>query len=320
MESNLKPKNNFLKHWQKIFFYCKKKNPQPIEKIPLDPRIRKLFYHQALETVWSYKTEIEKIENETTREFFLLALIDTMGRVANVEKVGGSLRKKKKPDMPVAKLFLGKIKKMVLDLKQTIFNLNASETKKNSDFKNDSDSDKSNKNFDSKTNSKFFEPVVLNDDARTIQLEPESVGGVITSPPYLNKIEYTSVYKLELGLFFGYQETKLRAFVGDNPNIEPIREFAELPLVGQAYFSDLKKVLQNIFPALRPKGICVFNIAGGCLPHGPVQSDEYLEKIAIQVGFDLVTNITARKIWCHSPFRSQKTGQTKDTIVVFKKP
>ncbi|MFH0954755.1 MAG: hypothetical protein V1777_01480 [Candidatus Micrarchaeota archaeon] len=269
--------------------------PEPIEKIPVDPRIRKLFYHSALETVWFYKTQIEQILDEKIRELFLLALIDTTGRVANVVKVGGSLRKQKKPDMPVAKLFLGKITKMAADLKSTKFNLD-----------------------DSKTGF-AKEPAVWNEDCRRIALEPESIGSVITSPPYLNKIEYTSVYKLELGLFFGYQETRLRAFVGDNPNMEPVAEFAELPLIGQAYFLDLKKVLNNLFPAIRPGGVCVFNIAGGCLPHGPVQSDEYLEKIAATEGFELVKNITARKIWCHAD-RSFKTGQTKDAVVVFKKP
>lgn len=263
--------------------------PTALERIPVDPRIRKLFYHEALGTVWFYKNEIEKIEDEKVRELFLLALIDTTGRCANVVKIGGSLRKQKKPDMPVAKLFLGKIKKMILDLEQ-------------------------NKKLPA------IEPTVLEMDCRQLDLEDESVGAIITSPPYLNKIEYTSVYKLELGIFFGYQETKLRAFVGDNPNIDPIVEFAKLPLVAQAYFSDLKKVVENWYRVLKPGGICVVNIAGGCLPHGPVQSDEYLEKMAKDAGFEMIQNIIARKIWCHATTRGNKTGQTKDAVVVFKKP
>ena len=274
------------KELQNEFEKLKQSKPKPVERIPLDPRIRKLFYHKALETIWFFRETIEQIENEKIRNLFLLALVDTTGRVANVVKVGGSLRKQKKPDMPVQKLFFGKIFKMMLDLK--------------------------------KTGMPAIEPTVVQQDARRLSLEPESVGSVVTSPPYLNKIEYTTVYKLELGIFFKEQETKLRAFMGDSVK-EPIAEFAELPLVAQAYFADLEKVLQHLFAALKPDGKAVFNIAGGCFPHGPIQSDEYLEKIAKKNGFSVLYNITARKIWCHEN-RSQKTGQTKDAVVVLQKP
>jgi DNA modification methylase len=296
LASKAKTRNYDLEELQNEFERFKQLKPKPIERVPLDPRIRKLFYHEALETVWFYKNEIERIENEKNREFFLLALIDTTGRVANVIKVGGSLRKQKKPGMPVQKLLMGKIQRMLLDLKK-------SGMQTETGFPQE----------------KFPEPIVLQQDARQLELEPESIGSAITSPPYLNKIEYTTVYKMELGIFFGEQETKLRAFMGDAPK-EPIAEFAELPLIAQAYLADLKKVLQNVFVALKPNGKAVFNIAGGCFPHGPVQSDEYLEKIAKEIGFEIEKNITARKIWCHSEIRSQKTGQTKEAIVVLKKP
>lgn len=285
--SMVKTRNYDLAELKSVFESLHQLKPLPMERIPLDSRIRKLFYHEALETIWFYKQQIEQIENEKTRNFFLLALIDTTGRAANVIKVGGSLRKQKKPGMPVQKLLMGKISKMIADLKM----LRTSE----------------------------IEPEVRTEDARMAHWESGSIGAIITSPPYLNKIEYTTVYKLELGIFFGQQETKLRAFMGDSIK-EPVAELAELPLVAQAYFMDLKRVLQNNFRALQAGGKAVYNIAGGCFPHGPVQSDAYLEKIAKEAGFEVLQNITARKIWCHSELRSQKTGQTKEAIVVLKKP
>ncbi len=285
--SQVKTRNYDLDELKKAFELLCQLKPLPVERIPLDSRIRKLFYHEALETIWFYKQQIEKIENEKTRNLFLLALIDTTGRVANVIKVGGSLRKQKKPGMPVQKLLMGKISRMLSDLKM----LRASE----------------------------IEPEVSTQDARMAHWETDSIGAIITSPPYLNKIEYTTVYKLELGIFFGQQETRLRAFMGDSIK-EPVAELAELPLIAQAYFMDLKRVLQNNFQALQAGGKAVYNIAGGCFPHGPVQSDEYLEKIATEVGFEVLQNITCRKIWCHSETRSQKMGQTKEAIVVLKKP
>ncbi|MBU0635661.1 hypothetical protein KKE06_01415 [Candidatus Micrarchaeota archaeon] len=284
--SKVKTRNYELKEMETALEKIKELKPNPIERIPLDPKMRRLFYHKALETIWYYKEQIEAIEEERIRDFFLLALIDTTGRVANVVKVGGSLRKQKKPNMPVQKLFLGKIKKMLLDLKKT---------KKSS-----------------------IEPTVQTRDARLMEVEPNSIGSVITSPPYLNKIEYTTVYKLELGMFFGEQETKLRAFMGDVPK-EANAEFAELPLIGQAYFADLKKVLESLYTALKPGGKAVFNIAGGCFPHGPIQSNEYLEKIAQKTGFEVIENIIARWIQCHSQYRSEKIGKAKDAAILLQK-
>lgn len=284
--AKVKTRNYDVQELQSAFEQLKQLKPEPIERIPLHPKVRKLFYHKALETLWFYKDKMETIEDEKIRNLFLLALIDTTGRVANVVKVGGSLRKQKKPGMPVQKLLLGKIQKMLLDVKR--YRLSK------------------------------VEPVVQQQDARLLELEPESIGAVITSPPYLNKIEYTSVYKLELGIFFEEQETKLRAFMGDTVK-EPVAEFASLPLVAQGYFSDLKKVLQNIFPALQPGGKAIFNIAGGCFPHGPLQSDEVLEGIAEQIGFEKIQNITCRWVQCHSQYRSEKAGKMKEAVLVFSK-
>jgi len=80
--------------------------PRPVGKFP-NKAIRRLFYEKQLDDIYFYFKEIEKIKDARARDFFLLALIDTTARVANVVKVGGSLRKKKKPGMPVKKLFLG---------------------------------------------------------------------------------------------------------------------------------------------------------------------------------------------------------------------
>ncbi|MCF3653065.1 MAG: hypothetical protein L2C94_002725 [Aigarchaeota archaeon] len=45
--------------------------------------------------------------------------------------------------------------------------------------------------------------VYLGDARRMDFLEDEMFDAIITSPPYLNKIEYTKVYRIEYELFFG---------------------------------------------------------------------------------------------------------------------
>src|SRR3989338_963137 len=122
--------------------------PEPIEKIPVDPRIRKLFYHNALETIWFYKNEIE--QNKDTFP---------------------------KPNFPVSETFFRKAKRMIGDVK-----------------------------FEKVPGA---EPEVIQGDCRFDRLKPKSVGAIIASPPYLNKIEYTKIYGIELALFFVFQQKGL---------------------------------------------------------------------------------------------------------------
>jgi len=255
-----------------------------IEKQAVDNRIRKLFFSETLGQILELKSVIEEIEDENAKAFFLLALIDTTGRTANVVKVGGSLRKYKKGRLPARKLFFGKCKKMLLDLERNPL--------------------------------PKVEAEVIEADARHYRLQEESIGSVITSPPYLNKIEYTKVYKLELGLFFRYPQTQLRAFLGDEP--KQIEKYTGLPLVAQAYFEDVEKVLESTYKALIPKGIACINIAGACFPEQLVETDEIIAKIAKQKGFKLRENILARYIQCHRD-RGIKTGKVRESIIVIEK-
>lgn len=258
--------------------------PRPVGKFP-NKRVRRLFRERQLDDIYYYYKRINEVKDERVRNFLLLALIDTSSRVANVVKVGGSLRKQKKPEMPVKKLFLGKAKKMVLDLKRA--------------------------------SPKGPEPEVFEGDARIVRLEEGSVGAVITSPPYLNKIEYTSVYKMELGLFFREQETRLRAHIQDRATG---RDFAtKMPLVAKAYFEDMEKVLKNMLFYLRPGGRAVVVVGGGCFPYETVESDDELVGIAERMGFRKVDKVVARRVLCMRN-RTTKVGTVRESVLVLEKP
>jgi DNA modification methylase len=246
--------------------------------------IRKLFREENLNDIYFYHTKIMELKDEKIKEFLLLALIDTTGRVANVIKTGGSLRKTKKPFMPVKKLFLGKAKKMIIDIR--------------------------------KHAPKGPEPVILKDDARTFDIGKEKVNCIITSPPYLNKIEYTSIYKIELGLFFGEPETRLRAFISDSPDNITAKE-NELP-IETAYFEDMKKVLERMYFALKKGGKAIIVVAGGCLPEKVVESDDRLIEMSKEIGFKLIEKIVARQIDCMS-MRTDKLGKVNESIIVLEK-
>jgi len=258
--------------------------PRQIGKFP-NKQIRRLFREKNLDDVFFYYKKINEITDAKTRKLFLLALIDTTSRVANVIKIGGSLRKQKKQEMKVKKLLLGKIRRMISDLR--------------------------------KTGTEGQEPEIFEADARITKLKENSIGCVITSPPYLNKIEYTSVYKMELGLFFGEQETKLRAHIADAPSG---RDFeTKQPLVAKAYFDDMEKAMKNMFTALKPEGRAVIVVGGGCFPYETVESDDELIKIGEGLGFKLVQKIVARKVQCMR-CRTIKVGTVRESILVLEKP
>ncbi len=261
-----------------------KMQPREVGKFQ-NKKIRRLFHAKQLDDIYFFYKKVQEIEDAKTRNLFLLALIDTTGRVANVVKVGGSLRKQKKPCFPVKKLFLGKVKKMMLDLQNTQL---------------------------PNVESQVFEA-----DARITKLGKDSVGSVITSPPYLNKIEYTKVYKMELGLFFQVQETKLRAYIADEATGKD-RE-TEIPLIAKAYFDDMHRVLQNVFHYLKPGGKAVIVVGGGCFPYETVESDDILLREAEKVGFKKIDKIVARHVQCMRN-RTIKVGTVRESILLLEKP
>jgi SAM-dependent methyltransferase len=277
--SRAKTRNYDAAELKEAFSRLRALKPEGKTEVTEQKWLRNYFYGRTLANILFYRDEIRRLENEALRDFFLLALIDTTGRVANAVKVGGSLRKVKKPPLPVKPLFINKAKRMVRDVKNFPY---PKETP---------------------------EPEVAEADARVFRWEDNSIGSVVTSPPYMNKIEYTSVYKIELAMFFRQQETKMRAYISDTA-----AEGASFA-VEDAYFSDLKKVLQNLYKGMKSNGTAVFELAGGCFPDRNVEADERLASVAEDTGFSCREIVKAREIQCHRA-RTFKTGTVRESLVV----
>ena len=286
LAARVKTRNYNIEELRKQFESIKKIYLQPTGKPIREKWMKRLFYPKTLENILIYKEEIEKIKDEKIRDFFMLALIASTDRVMLATKQGGSLRLTKKPPIPIKAIFIRKIKFMLKDLERNPINLGHEK-----------------------------EPEVLLADAREMQLEKELVDCIITSPPYLNKIEYTTVYKAELGIFFKHQETRLRAFIGEE-KFQAENESDE-PLIAQAYFKDMEKVLQNCYDMLKPKGIAFFELAGACFPTSTIECDERIAEIAQKIGFKLKEIITCREIACYRIAGS--AGKVRESIVVLEK-
>jgi len=239
--------------------------------------LKKAFSRYSLEDIFFYKNKISEIEDKVVRDFLLLALMDSAIKGSYTIKDGAVLKIVKQPRPPVGKLFKYKIKKMLKDL--------------------------------IKSNLQNIQTIVENVDSREIPLDDNTIDAVITSPPYLNKIEYTKIYRLELSLFFGLPETELRSYIGSKVEDEDIEK---------AYFKDLRMVFEEIYRVCKENSNLAIVIGGGCFPDRVVETDKRTAEIAKDIGFDVKDILIARNSWC-TRARTIKVGQVRESIITMKK-
>lgn len=145
------------------------------------------------------------------------------------------------------------------------------------------------------------------------RIKPESIEGIIFSPPYANCFDYTEIYKLELwfGKFVSeYSDLKklrnasLHSHLNGDLNIEVesksetlSRLLIELqkkelwdkkiPKMLQLYYDDMFKVLDECYMSLGDKGFCCIVVGnsayGGIVFPADLILSEYAEKIGFTV-------------------------------------
>jgi len=219
--------------------------------------VRRAFPKHVLEDILFFREIVENIEDETVRNFFKLGLISAAMKASYVVKDGGLLRIVKERNIPpFRKFYKNRIKRMIKDVEASRM-LNP----KVSTFKADS------RNL-------WF-------------LEDETFDAVVTSPPYLNKIEYTRVYRVENELFFKGSEPMLRSYIGDAVRLtEDSENTGNTPAIVEAYFRDLRRVLSELHRVLKKNGMGVFVIAQGVFPTGVVETERIFVEIAGETGFE----------------------------------
>ena len=272
---------------------------------PQDIRIVRLAYDpKTLEQILFFKEQIQQIEHQATREFLLLGLMAILEKVSYTSKDGQYLRlKRDKPIPPVRQTLIRQLEMMYNDLmgveRQPLLPGLTSPS----------------------SNGHSKRPVyVAKADARSFCDSFDDYADIIiTSPPYLNRYDYSRIYSLELCLQFvkEFEELKqiryslLRSHIEsreaptDNVHHPALVEILDnlngqelnnprIPIMIKGYFEDMNLALRQIARVCRP-GAKIALVVANARFHGElIPVDLLLSELAVDTGFEVERIIVTR--------------------------
>jgi hypothetical protein len=143
-------------------------------------------------------------------------------------------------------------------------------------------------------------------DARAISLADGSVDAIMTSPPYLNAIDYMRGHRLSL-VWLGYSLGELRSIRASTIGAE--RSYEEKCSIAQEiasamcdldrlsskhrnmvirYAGDLERMMAQAARVLRPSGTATYVLGNSCLKDTFIHNSEGVAKAGLHAGLNLV--------------------------------
>jgi hypothetical protein len=242
-----------------------------------------------------FKEEIETYR-QPVRDFLMLGLLSILEDVSHTSKDGQFLRLVEKKLPPVRDALRTALTRMIHDLSEIrMFGLWP------------------------KTNARA---TILQGDARELCLPRKHLGAVsavITSPPYLNRYDYSRTYALELCLLsvkshqdmVSVRHSLLRSHIESKEHDgkavgmpaldEVLREVRSkplnnerLPIMIQAYFEDMNLVIQNMSQYLKRRGRAALVVANAQFNGENVPTDLMLCELAERHGLSTESILVTR--------------------------
>jgi hypothetical protein len=239
-----------------------------------------------LEDILFFRERIDGIRDRRIRGFLTLALMNAAMRASYAIKDGAVVKIYKRPVPPFRKFYKRAIRGMIRQLE----GLSPGQS----------------------------QSMVRIGDARRLEfLDDESIDAIITSPPYLNKIEYTAVYSIEYSLFLGsVRLDPVRSYIGMNvKNVKDV--LPDLPVIAQAYFSDMKLSLMEMHRVLRKGGKIALVVAGGVFRDCIVESDLLLARLAEEIGLKVERILAVNKR--SATIGRTKIGEARESVMILRK-
>jgi hypothetical protein len=268
--------------------------------------MKKAYNRYALEDLAYYREKILEYSDPIVRDFLLLALISVAIPASNIMKDGGVLKVRKKIHTPpVRHLLKNKLKRMAADTKKKAENKSRWE--------------------------------VSISDARSLSIKDEKIDAVITSPPYLNNVDYTKVYAIEssllgesakemektrsksmrshIGARYGLDATEISdvlAYVTKKDDSAPVP-----PIVG-GYLMDLYLSLKESYRALKTGGYAVYELSNSTLPDLTVDVDLMCAQLGEKAGYRVEEIWVAKTRWAGIG-DVKKQRPVRESAVILKK-
>lgn len=242
-------------------------------EISFPERFRRFFNPHTLDDVLFFFERVKGIEEENVRGFFLLGLISSAMKCSYVYKDGGVLKVRKHPVPPFRKFYKWFIKKMIREYKRLEGNGKASV-----DF----------------------------GDARNLKLPENSVDVVVTSPPYLNNIDYIKVYAIE-NWFLGKPDVPIRSYLG----------LSNEDVVAK-YFEDMETFLKRLYQICNESAKLGFVVGNAYVNEKVVEVDKRICEIMEKIGF-VTDNIYVLNKRFATKRRTIKVGELRESLVVAEK-
>ncbi|MEM2293427.1 MAG: DNA methyltransferase [Nitrososphaerota archaeon] len=256
----------------------------------LSPLTRRAFPPETLKLIISIRNCIKSLDNPDHRLFFTLCLMNAAMNSSYIHKDGSVVRIVKRPRPSLLKTFKKTANEMINDVVKARLKTGPAE-------------------------------IYLGDARRLSQIPEESIDAIITSPPYLNKIEYTKVYAVEFDLFIsGHTSSLVRSYIGMTPRdrSDIIIDAGDLPNSAIAYLRDIEDSLIEMYRVLKKGGRAAIVVAGGVYPDRIVETDILISEIAEKIGFkvDKIRFINKRVA---TTGRIRRIGESRESILYFTK-
>ncbi|OYT53862.1 MAG: hypothetical protein B6U72_04550 [Candidatus Altiarchaeales archaeon ex4484_2] len=273
--------------------------------------VEKAYSRYAYSDILFYRDKIMEEEDEKTRNFLFLGLLSIVVGCGNIKKDGGVLKIMKRKHIPPVKVLLkNRLKRMYGDL-------------------------------ENKKTIPGAEAEAMLGDARGLPVDDNSFHACITSPPYLNWVDYTKVYAIELSLLLDsgselrrLRKETMRSHVGSRRRKKKLPESTKLseimdslwenpdpkkkPEVVVDYFTDLGESLKTIHNSLVDGGGAALVISNTCMSSLTIDSDLITAELSENIGFSVERILVSNVRWCDVG-GIKKERPVRESIVVLKR-
>lgn len=260
-------------------------------KLPALSFANKVFQNEVELYFMSCKAKIDKVEETRIKHLLLLGWISCIEDLSEYRKAGNGLKKRKT------------VKPRILTKDSVIQRLENEYSMILEDLV-------------SYESEKQYENILYNtsclDFGRIIK--PESIDGIIFSPPYANCFDYTEIYKLELwfgGFISSYDDLKQYRKLSLKSHLnadfsqdlthalkmsellsESVKQLSsaklwdkKIPKMITGYFYDMFNVIDNCYSSLRKGGFCGIVVGNSAYGGVIVPTDLILAQYAESIGF-----------------------------------